>query len=63
MPGLITSINISEGDKIRNGQNLLIIEAMKMENSIIAECSGKVKKITASVGDNVGAGDVLIILD
>ena len=63
MPGLITSINVSEGDKIRNGQNLLIIEAMKMENSIIAESSGKVKKITASVGDNVGAGDVLIILD
>ena len=63
MPGLITSINVSEGDKIRNGQNLLIIEAMKMENSIIAESGGKVKKITASVGDNVGAGDVLIILD
>ena len=63
MPGLITSINVSEGEKIRSGQNLLIIEAMKMENSIIAESSGKVKKIAASVGDNVGAGDLLIILD
>ena len=63
MPGLITSINVSEGDKIRSGQSLLIIEAMKMENSIIAESSGKVKKIAAKVGDNVGAGDLLIILD
>jgi len=44
MPGKILRINVNEGDSIKDGDTLLILEAMKMENEIFAKASGKIKK-------------------
>lgn len=62
MPGKILKINVSEGDTIKEGDTLLILEAMKMENEIFAETSGKIKKINVSVNDMVDTGNVLVII-
>ena len=63
MPGLITKIMVSEGEKIVPGQTLLIIEAMKMENSINSASEGKVKKVLVSEGQEVKGGQHLLALN
>lgn len=62
MPGKILRINVSEGDTVKEGDTLLILEAMKMENEIFAKASGKINKINFSVNDMVDTGDVLVII-
>jgi biotin carboxyl carrier protein len=62
MPGKILKINVSEGDVVKEGDTVLILEAMKMENDIIANSSGKVKKISVSVNDMVETDDTLLII-
>ncbi len=62
MQGLILKINVSEGDKIREGDVVAVIEAMKMENEIVAPYSGTVEEIFISEGDTVGAGDILMVV-
>jgi len=59
MPGLVISMDVGEGDEIRAGQVVCVIEAMKMQNIIRAERDGVVKKIGAAAGDSVSADDVL----
>jgi len=63
MPGKILKINVSEGDAVKEGDTVLILEAMKMENEIIANSSGKVKKISVSVNDMVETDDTLLIIE
>ncbi len=58
--GLVVSIKVKEGDKVEDGQDLLIMEAMKMENIIMAERDGVVSKINIKEGDNVHVGQVII---
>ena len=60
MPGLILDIMCKEGDEINEGDSLLILEAMKMENVIKAEGSGTISKINKSVGDSVEKGKIII---
>ncbi|AWW30056.1 acetyl-CoA carboxylase biotin carboxyl carrier protein subunit [Echinicola strongylocentroti] len=60
MPGLILEINVQEGDKVKNGQPVMILEAMKMENIIKSPGDGTVKKIHVSTGDSVEKKQVLI---
>src|SRR5690606_23221078 len=60
MPGTILKINVSEGQSIKSGDVLLILEAMKMENEIISPVDGKVVGIATSVGASVNAGDKLV---
>ncbi|MFB6317364.1 biotin/lipoyl-containing protein [Saccharicrinis sp. FJH54] len=60
LPGSIFKILVSAGDEVKKGQNLLIMEAMKMENEIQAEKDGVIKTVKVSVGDAVLQGDVLI---
>ncbi|XP_072114949.1 propionyl-CoA carboxylase alpha chain, mitochondrial isoform X1 [Mobula birostris] len=60
MPGTIVSINVAVGDEVSDGQEVCVIEAMKMQNSLMATKSGKVKEINCKPGDTVGEGDVLI---
>ena len=55
MPGKILDIQVSPGDKIKPGQVVLILEAMKMENSITAEVGGTVNEIFVEVGETVSA--------
>jgi biotin carboxyl carrier protein len=60
MPGLVLSINVTEGQEIKKGDSLLVLEAMKMENMLKATTDGVVKKIFAAKGDKVEKGQVLI---
>jgi biotin carboxyl carrier protein len=60
LPGNILSISVKTGDEIKKGQRLLIYEAMKMENEVLAEKDGTVANIKVSVGDTVLQGDLLI---
>lgn len=60
MPGTIVSIDIAVGDEVSEGQEVCVIEAMKMQNSLIATKSGKVKVLNCKPGDTVGEGDVLM---
>jgi biotin carboxyl carrier protein len=62
IPGQIISINVTVGEKVRSGQKLLVLEAMKLENSITANADGTVKKILVTGGDVVTQGQSLIIL-
>lgn len=60
LPGTILKINVAIGDQIKAGQSLLIMEAMKMENQVLAEKDGEVKAISVKEGDAVLQDDVLI---
>lgn len=62
MPGKIIKINVSEKEKVRKNQTLVIVEAMKMENEIKSSIDGSVKKIHVAPGDLVGPEDVIIEL-
>lgn len=62
MPGTILSINVSTGDEVKEGDILMILEAMKMENEILASKDGVVKALGVSEGNIVETGDKLIIL-
>lgn len=60
LPGIILNILVNVGDKISVGQNLIILEAMKMENNVNADKEGTVTAIKVKVGDSVLEGDLLI---
>jgi len=62
LPGLITKIFINEGDTIKMGQPLLMLEAMKMENEVNATAEGMVIDIRHKEGSSVNQGDTLILL-
>jgi biotin carboxyl carrier protein len=60
MPGTILDIKVKPGDAVKAGDVLLILEAMKMENEIIAPSAGTIDTIQVSKGSSVNAGDVLL---
>lgn len=62
LPGTITEIKVSEGDTIKNGDTVIVLEAMKMQNNIEAECTGTVTSVLVSKGDTVMEGDVLLTI-
>jgi len=62
MPGKVLQLKVKEGDSIKEGDTLLILEAMKMENEIVANTSGNVKKINVAANDMVDTGDVLLVI-
>lgn len=62
LPGTVLDVNVSVGDSVKEGQKLLVLEAMKMENAIEADAAGIVKEINVRKGDAVLEGDVLIVL-
>ncbi len=62
MPGTILDIKVKEGDKIKNGQVLMVLEAMKMENEIVSPMDGQVIQILAAKGTSVNSGDILCVL-
>lgn len=62
MAGNVWKILVKVGDKVEEGQNVVILESMKMEIHIIAEASGTVKEIKTNEGEFVNEGDVLIEL-
>ena len=63
LPGLIQKLLVKVGDEVKAGQNVLIMEAMKMENEIQAKSDGVIKEIKFKEGDSVEEGEVLVILE
>jgi len=63
MPGVIVALNVAEGDVVEEGQPLLILEAMKMQNEIGAPGQGRVKRLFVAAGDAVAAGAKLVELE
>ncbi len=62
MRGTIVKIHVKVGDKVRKGQPIFALEAMKMENIIEAPADGVVKQIYASIGKSVATGEVLAVI-
>ena len=60
MPGSVMKFLVKEGDEVQRGKNLFVLEAMKMENDVISEYSGKVYKIYVKPGDIVQAGEPIM---
>ena len=60
MPGLLIKLTVKVGDIVKIGQELAIVEAMKMENSLHAISEGVVKKTPANVGDILAVGQLII---
>lgn len=63
MTGKIISVMVEKGDAVEEGQTLCILEAMKMENTIMAHRAGTVKEMYISVGASVNEGDVLLVFE
>ena len=63
MPGTIIDIKVSAGQAVAEGQVLVIFEAMKMENEIVAPCAGTVASVNCGKGDTVDSGSVLLSLN
>lgn len=59
MPGNILDVKVNEGDKVKRGQIIIILEAMKMENEITAPCDGVIEKLNVKKGDTVDPGAVM----
>jgi propionyl-CoA carboxylase alpha chain len=60
MPGLVVSVNVSEGQDVKSGEPLAVVEAMKMENVLTAERDGKIKNIRVKKGDSLALDDVIL---
>src|SRR5919197_2010817 len=58
MPGRVVAVRAAVGERVTRGQEILVVESMKMENAIRAPREGTVKKVAAAVGDMVAAGAV-----
>jgi biotin carboxyl carrier protein len=63
IPGKIISVNVGIGDKVKQGEVLAILEAMKMQNEIVAPIKGIIKQINCASGDNIVANTPLIIIE
>lgn len=63
LPGTILKVSVKEGDKVKTGQEVAILEAMKMENTIEAERDGVVKKIHVSQGDSIPEGGEILTIE
>lgn len=63
MPGLVVKVNVEPGDLVAQGQGLVVMEAMKMENELRAAGAGRVKAVHARTGTAVDKGTVLIELE
>ena len=60
MPGLIKAVLVAQGAKVQAGDNLAVVEAMKMENILKAERDGEVKKVNAKAGDSLAVDAVIL---
>jgi len=62
MPGTVLRVEVAVGATVTKGQTLLVLEAMKMENEIMAPQDGTVTELNVSPGVSVNAGDTLVVL-
>ena len=62
IPGMVTKVNVKPGDKVEENQVLAVIEAMKMETSVVARMAGTIDQVLVKEGGNVKAGELLITI-
>ncbi len=62
MPGVVVSVDVAEGDLVEDGQTLVVLDAMKMQNPIGADGAGRVERVHVKVGETVSSGDPLVEL-
>jgi len=62
MPGLVIRYNVQEGQQVKAGDPVVVLEAMKMENALPAPVSGTVKKLAIAPGTKVAKGAVLVVI-
>ncbi|MDQ0327032.1 MULTISPECIES: biotin/lipoyl-containing protein [Hyphomicrobiales] len=63
MPSTVVSIEVAVGDAVTKGQSLAVVEAMKMKNNTPSPVDGTVKSISASVGERLKPGAVLMVVE
>lgn len=63
MPAVVVRILVSEGDSVKQGQNVIVVESMKMETTLSAPSDGRVKTVNVDAGDKVMPGQILIDID
>jgi len=63
LPGTILDVFVNVGDAVKQGQSVVLLEAMKMENQIEADAAGTVKEVRVRKGDSVLEGDVLVVIE
>ncbi len=63
LPGVITEILVNVGDEVQAGQNVIVLEAMKMANNLQAEKAGKVTAICVKIGESVMEDDALVVIE
>jgi acetyl-CoA/propionyl-CoA carboxylase biotin carboxyl carrier protein len=63
MQGTIVKVNVEVGQAVEAGDTVVILEAMKMENTVNAEKSGVVTAVHVATGDQVGGGDVVVEIE
>ena len=62
MQGTVVAVSVAVGDAVETGQTVCVLEAMKMENNVMAERAGTVRDLRVKAGDTVGAGDVIAVI-
>lgn len=62
MPGTVLNVLVKVGDTVTEGQNLMVLEAMKMENEMLAPKAGKVVQVAVTKGASVNTGDLLAVI-
>ena len=62
MPGNILDVRVNVGDEVKEGDILMLLEAMKMDNEILAPCAGKVATVAVAKGATVNSGDLLVVI-
>ena len=62
LPGVVTKVLVAAGQAVKKGDTVVVLEAMKMENNITAECDGKITGICVAAGDSVLEGTTLVTI-
>jgi biotin carboxyl carrier protein len=63
MPGRVVRLLVEVGEEVEEGQGVVVIEAMKMQNELKSSKAGRVVRVAVAVGDTVGSGDVLVVVE
>ena len=62
IPGVVVAVSVAVGDQVSTGQQLLVVEAMKMQNELRATRAGTVQQLAATAGQTIEVGDLLVVI-